>query len=163
MNPESRNKIGIVLFSTAVALLVITIVAVLWLNNKQQRLADPDNAQQVARGAAVYTQYCVACHGKQLEGQPEWRTRLANGRLPAPPHDASGHAWHHPDSVLFGITKFGLVPGKNAPPGYQSDMPAFGAVLPDEDIWAVLAFIKSYWPKDIRAVQQERSSDQARR
>jgi mono/diheme cytochrome c family protein len=57
---------------------------------------------------------------------------LPNGRLPAPPHDGSGHTWHH------------AVP-PYAPPGYESDMPAFGTKLSDDEIWALLAFIKSYW------------------
>jgi S-disulfanyl-L-cysteine oxidoreductase SoxD len=100
-------------------------------------------------------QRCIACHGESLEGQPNWRERLPSGRMPAPPHDASGHTWHHPDGVLFGITKHGLVPGKYAPPRYQSDMPAFGSALTDEDIWAVLAYIKSSWPQDIRKAQRE--------
>lgn len=107
--------------------------------------ADPKNAEQVALGAKVYVQYCAACHGAKLEGQPDWRSRLANGRMPAPPHDESGHTWHHTDEVLFGITKEGLVPGKYAPPGYTSDMPGFSGVLSDAEIWAVLAYIKSHW------------------
>ncbi len=115
------------------------------------------------RGKAVYAQHCASCHGVQLEGQPNWRERLASGRMPAPPHDASGHTWHHPDSMLFGITKHGLVPGKYALPGYQSDMPALGGVLPDEEIWAVLAYIKSSWPEDIRKAQRELTSEPKRR
>ena len=107
--------------------------------------ADPRDAAKVARGAGVYVQHCAACHGAKLEGQPDWRIRLPNGRLPAPPHDESGHTWHHPDDVLFGITKYGLVPGKYAPSDYESDMPAFGDKLPDEEIWAVLAYIKKHW------------------
>jgi len=75
--------------------------------------------------------------------------------MPAPPHDESGHTWHHPDAVLFGITKHGLIPGKYAPPSYRSDMPAFGGTLSDEDIWAVLAYIKSSWPQEIRKAQRE--------
>jgi mono/diheme cytochrome c family protein len=75
--------------------------------------------------------------------------------MPAPPHDATGHTWHHPDSALFGITKEGLSPGKYAPRGYQSDMPAFGGVLTDEEIWAVLAYIKSTWPPRELAYQRE--------
>jgi mono/diheme cytochrome c family protein len=103
----------------------------------------------------VYERYCAACHGIKLEGQPNWRERLPSGRMPAPPHDASGHTWHHPDSVLFGITKYGLVPGKYAPPGYESDMPGFGAVLSDREIHAVLAYIKLSWPPEIRRAQRE--------
>jgi len=106
--------------------------------------ASPRDAAKVALGAQVYGQHCAACHGARLEGQPNWRTRLPNGRLPAPPHDESGHTWHHPDGVLFGITKRGLVP-PYAPTEYQSDMPAFGGKLSDEEIWAALAYIKSRW------------------
>jgi mono/diheme cytochrome c family protein len=65
--------------------------------------------------------------------------------------------------VLFGITKHGLVPGKYAPPSYQSDMPAFGSVLSDEDLWAVLAYIKSSWPTEIHRTQREITLEQSRR
>jgi mono/diheme cytochrome c family protein len=65
---------------------------------------------------------------------------LPNGRLPAPPHDATGHTWHHPDRELFEITKNGPA---GIAPGYESDMPAFKDVLNDREIWAVLAYIKS--------------------
>jgi mono/diheme cytochrome c family protein len=74
--------------------------------------------------------------------------------MPAPPHDESGHTWHHPDEVLFSITKHGLVP-PYAPKGYESDMPAFGNVLPDSDIRAVLAFIESRWPPEVVRLRNE--------
>lgn len=106
--------------------------------------ADARDQKKVASGAKVYAQNCAACHGPRLEGQPNWRERLPNGRLPAPPHDESGHTWHHADHVLFAITKNGLVP-PYASPGYESDMPAFGGKLSDDDIWASLAYIKSHW------------------
>jgi mono/diheme cytochrome c family protein len=107
--------------------------------------ANPNDKATVAMGAKVYAQHCAACHGASLEGQKDWRTRKPDGRLPAPPHDESGHTWHHTDDVLFGITKNGLVPGKYAPPGYESDMPAFGGKLSDDEIWAALSFIASHW------------------
>lgn len=146
-----RNRIGSAVLLTAFAFLAGAVVFAIL--TKASSEADPGNLQQVARGKAIYDRYCAACHGASLEGQPNWELRLANGRLPAPPHDASGHTWHHPDSVLFGITKFGLVPGKYAPPKYESDMPAFGQQLSDEEIWAVLAYIKSTWPDKILAAQ----------
>ena len=121
----------------------------------QEPRADSSDAAQVARGAKVYAEQCAACHGAKLEGQPHWRRRLANGRLPAPPHDESGHTWHHPDHVLFAITKNGLVP-PYAPRDYESDMPAFGGKLSDEDIWAVLAYIGSHWTsRDVLAARAE--------
>ena len=115
---------------------------------------DERDSGSVALGANVYAQNCAACHGAKLEGQPDWRRRLPNGRLPAPPHDESGHTWHHSDDVLFGITKHGLVP-PYAPPNYESDMPAFGGKLSDAEIWAALAYIKSHWPPTMRAQQEQ--------
>ena len=109
-------------------------------------------------GRKVYATHCAACHGMKLEGQPDWRKPLANGRMPAPPHDDSGHTWHHPDEVLFAITKHGLVP-PYAPQGYQSDMPAFGGALSDDDIRAVLAYIASHWSSEVRAVRNEMLSN----
>ncbi len=102
----------------------------------------------VARGKAVYAEACASCHGANLEGQPNWRERLPNGRLPAPPHDETGHTWHHVDQHLFEITKYGVA--KFAGPGYESDMFAFEGILSDSDILASLAYIKSTWPTAIQ-------------
>jgi mono/diheme cytochrome c family protein len=115
----------------------------------------------LARGEALYTQHCATCHGANLEGQPDWRRRLPNGRLPAPPHDASGHTWHQPDRLLFEITKHGLVP-PCAPAGYQSDMPAFASTLSDDEIRVVLGFIESRWSREILDARAE-MLDRARR
>ena len=106
--------------------------------------ANPRDTAKVAAGAKLYAHHCASCHGAKLEGQANWRERLPNGRLPAPPHDETGHTWHHPDFVLFAITKNGLAP-PYAPANYESDMPAFAGKLSDDEIWAVLAYIKSHW------------------
>lgn len=102
-------------------------------------------------GKQVYTANCADCHGRNLEGQPNWRTRNSNGRLPAPPHDASGHTWHHDDQTLFNLTKYGISELVGRP--IETDMPAYKDILSDDDIWAVLAFIQSQWPKKIRERQ----------
>ncbi|MGE5540258.1 MAG: c-type cytochrome [Gemmatimonas sp.] len=140
----TRTSIAI----AAAAILVLGAGLVLFRSTGAHR-AGPSDARQVARGAAVYADRCAVCHGRDLEGQPNWQARKADGLLPAPPHDATGHTWHHPDAQLFAITKFGLVP-PIAPEGYRSEMPAFAATLSDDDIWAVLAYIESRWPADIR-------------
>ena len=102
----------------------------------------------VARGALVYAEACAVCHGKKLEGQPNWRERLPSGRLPAPPHDESGHTWHHNDDHLFKVTKYGVA--AFAPAGYESDMPGFENQLSDADILASLAYIKAQWSDAIQ-------------
>lgn len=121
---------------------------------------DPADKTLVAQGRVIYASHCASCHGASLQGQPEWRQRLPNGRLPAPPHDKTGHTWHHPDAMLFDMVRNGLVPGKTAPPGYESDMPAYGKILTDEEITAVLAYIKSSWPPNVLEAQKEVTSQQ---
>lgn len=116
--------------------------------------AEPKNAAMVKEGGALYAEHCAQCHGEKLEGQPDWRHRKPDGRLPAPPHDQTGHTWHHPDAMLFAIVKNGMVP-PIAPEGYQSDMPAFGSRLGDHDIWAVLSYIESAWPAEVWQVRDE--------
>jgi mono/diheme cytochrome c family protein len=131
---------------------VVAVGALAWLGTHGEPTApNPKDATLVARGEAVYSQYCASCHGDHLEGQPNWRERQANGRLPAPPHDASGHTWHHPDKGLFEMTKHGI---PEIVPGYQTDMPKYEGVLRDADIWAVLSYIEGTWPPDFRARQQ---------
>jgi len=118
--------------------------------------ADPDHAEHVALGQQVYASFCSGCHGVNLEGQPNWRQRLPMGNFPAPPHDDTGHTWHHPDQWLFEVVKFG---GKHhAPARYRSAMPAYQEMLSDAEIWAVLAFIKSRWPATIRAQQAQHNA-----
>ncbi|MEO3427621.1 cytochrome c [Pelagibius sp. CAU 1746] len=109
---------------------------------------DPGDPDKVALGAQVYAANCASCHGANLEGQPNWRQRKADGRLPAPPHDVSGHTWHHPDAQLFALTKQG--PAALAGGGYQSDMPGYAGTLSDAEIWAVLSYIKSRWPREVQ-------------
>jgi len=111
----------------------------------------PRAPAQAAAGQRLYAEHCARCHGDRLQGQPNWQTRKPDGKLPAPPHDATGHTWHHADQQLFQLTKFGL--RHIAPLGYVSDMPAYEGVLTDEQIWAVLGYIKESWPPEIRERQ----------
>jgi len=113
-------------------------------------LGEPVTADEIALGQELYAANCASCHGADLEGQPDWKRRLDSGRMPAPPHDESGHTWHHTDQALFTITKLGV---GAIVPGYESDMPAFGEVLSDAEIAAALAYIKSTWPERQRAFQ----------
>jgi len=115
---------------------------------------DTSDTDKIARGAVVYQQNCASCHGANLEGQPNWVQRNADGTLPAPPHDATGHTWHHSDELLFELTKWGsaAVIGND----YRSNMPGFSNTLDDDDIWAVLTYIESQWPEEIRAARNAR-------
>ena len=39
--------------------------------------------EQLALGRGVYQAHCATCHGADLEGQPNWRKRGADGLMPA--------------------------------------------------------------------------------
>jgi mono/diheme cytochrome c family protein len=108
---------------------------------------------QLAQGEVVYDTYCAACHGVNLEGEADWRLPAEDGSFRSPPHDETGHTWHHSDRLLVESIKEG---GQRLPPNLgTSKMPPFGAVLTDAEITAVLAYIKSHWPADIQAAQWE--------
>ena len=120
----------------------------------------PDDLAIVLSGEGLYKTQCAACHGANLEGQSDdWRTRDANGFLPAPPHDETGHTWHHADDLLFEITKYGpaAVIGDTT---YQSNMPAYKDVLSDDEIVAVLSYIKHSWPEEQRSWNEEVNDSQ---
>jgi mono/diheme cytochrome c family protein len=158
--PAAKGKPMRSLYAACAAALAL-IAALLWWDAAQRgnghpgvTIPDMNDASRIAAGRRIYDAHCASCHGANLEGQPDWRTRRADGRLPAPPHDDSGHTWHHPLDVLFAITKHGLVP-PYAPQGYASDMPAFGERLSDEEIWNVLAFIRSRWSDKVRSTHDE--------
>ena len=130
-----------------------------WLPVGQAAGASDDLAQ----GAALYAEHCASCHGKNLEGAPDWRRQGEDGLYPAPPHDATGHTWHHGDQLLFDYTKLGGE-GALAALGitdFESGMPGFAEVLTDNEIHDVLAFIKSTWPEQLRLHQEDMTRQEA--
>jgi len=113
----------------------------------------------VALGANVYEANCASCHGADLEGQANWRSPGEDGRLLAPPHDETGHTWHHDSDTLFQLTKYGVSALINDP-DYASNMPIYDGVLSDEEIIAVISYIKSTWSEEIRARHTEMENRQ---
>ncbi|WP_425041126.1 c-type cytochrome [Primorskyibacter sp. S187A] len=135
---------GAALIGAAFAAIAIT------LQQDDDIVLQHNDAEIVASGQAVYDTYCASCHGVNLEGQENWRSPGADGRLPAPPHDETGHTWHHNGHTLFGLTKYGVA-AAIGDPDYASNMPIYDGVLSDDEIIAVLSYIKSTWPAEIRA------------
>ena len=109
---------------------------------------------RIAEGKTLYVDYCASCHGANLEGQqPNWQDRDADGYLPAPPHDETGHTWHHDNALLIRIVREGteaIVGGT-----YKSNMMGFGDVLSDDEIASILGYIKSTWPAQVQDIHNE--------
>ena len=108
---------------------------------------------QTESGLAIYQAICSQCHGANAEGHPFWLQRNPDGSLNPPPHDSTGHTWHHSDGLLFRTVRDG---GTNFP-GFKSNMPAFGERLSSEEIKAVIAYFKSLWEPEQRSFQTEGS------
>lgn len=111
-----------------------------------------------ARGAALYQASCASCHGGATGG----------GMMDYPPrHNANGHTWHHSDCELVEVIRTGTSPMTEmmremmAPPGAPT-MPAWRDRLTDEEIDAVLAYIKTMWTEDQRASQGRTTREQCR-
>ena len=109
--------------------------------------------EEITQGQVIYSQYCASCHGADLEGVSNWKISQSDGTLLSPPHDSSGHTWHHPDSLLIQIISDGGLPEN----GY---MPAFRDILGEDEMYLVLTFIKSSWGIEERKYQWWISSTQ---
>jgi mono/diheme cytochrome c family protein len=113
-------------------------------------------------GQALYGEKCAVCHGANLEGQPDWQSPDEDGVYPAPPHDASGHTWHHADPMLFEYIKIGGQAALDRQGvAFNSGMPGFGDQLTDDQIRSILDYIKSTWPERERNMQAQRTEAEA--
>ena len=93
-------------------------------------------SRRIEAGKLIYSQNCASCHGP-VQGPAAID--------PAPVHGDAGHTWHHPDRLLYQWTL-------DRPP-LATIMPAFRGALLDEEVLAVLAYIKSTWLPEIQERQ----------
>ena len=148
------------LFGVALVGLAMVAGGIVWSRIPLERpLSDPSNIDQVELGRAVYGRDCARCHGDDLKGEFGWLKEEHGGDLSddeielllqsvgdaAPAHDGSGMTWRHDDEVLFDIIKDGPAIALSKP---TSRMPGFGERLEDNEIWALVAFMKSNWRYD---------------
>ncbi len=115
---------------------------------------------EVALGRQVYVKHCSACHGSKAEGAtPNWKQPDAKGNMPAPPHDDTGHTWHHADGLLYEIIRDGFRDPLK-PPDSPLTMPAFGDKLSDAETRAVIIYFKSLWSEQSRLFQWQVTQQQ---
>lgn len=154
LQKQKRRQFVMIGLASVGILLIVTAVLLLHDEASVPDTGGLSNQQLVAMGETVYGTYCAACHGFDLEGQPEWKQPFPDGSFKAPPHDETGHTWHHDDAYLIESIRLGGA--RLAPTIGVSAMPAYDGVLTDQQIVAVLAYIKSTWSTDILEAQSTR-------
>lgn len=95
------------------------------------------DATAVARGAAVFSNFCQPCHGPTGKGDG-----LVVGRgYPAPPSLDADNARNMRDGQIFHIVTYG-----------QKNMPSYASQISPQDRWNVIAFIRSIQTRAVASV-----------
>lgn len=87
-----------------------------------------DSAQARERGAAVFANYCVVCHGAKAIGDGAVTQR----GFPPPPSLLLPHATNMKDGQLFHVLTYG-----------QGNMPSYAGQLSRQDRWSVIAYLRT--------------------
>jgi mono/diheme cytochrome c family protein len=149
---KRRRSLGPFLAGAAVALVLVLVVALPFALTHRQDLplerlygdaavlvvsrilggdaANPlaGDARALSAGRAAYTGSCAVCHGAKGDG------RGVFGRTTYPDATDLTGVKNKSDAQLFWIVKNGL--------GFTA-MPAFGGQYKDEEIWAIVAYIRA--------------------
>lgn len=88
----------------------------------------------VRRGQRAFSSYCAACHG--LDGQ-NTGVPFADAMSPPVPNLTSRHVQQYTDGQLHWVIQNGLWP---------SGMPAARGLLNDEEIWAIVEYVRHLPP-----------------
>lgn len=114
---------------TALAFLFIFMAAPLFVQQK----GDTKN------GRELYMEKCVLCHGSQGEGW-DWTKKVAKPPVSVP--DLAQVVSKRSDEFLFEILK-----GGGEAVGQTRFMPPFGFQLSDQEVWDLVAFMRSLGAK----------------
>jgi mono/diheme cytochrome c family protein len=88
-----------------------------------------------ARGAALYKDHCVACHGERGEGVPRAYPALAGSRAVT---------MRSPANLVHIVLEGGFPPSTAGNPR-PFGMPPFAPVLQDADVAELLSFVRASW------------------
>jgi mono/diheme cytochrome c family protein len=106
----------------------------LTVKGKQDRNPLPSTPANVAEGKASFGQYCMVCHG--LDGQ-NTGVPFAGSLSPPVPSLASDEVQRYSDGQLKWIIENGISP---------SGMPASRGILGDDEMWAIVVYIRHLPP-----------------
>ena len=106
----------------------------LTVKGKQDRNPLTGTAQNIAEGKAAFGHYCIVCHG--LDGQ-NTGVPFAETLSPPVPSLASKDVQRYSDGQLKWIVENGVAP---------SGMPASRGILSDDEMWAIVIYIRHLPP-----------------
>lgn len=112
----------------------------------QQNPARALTSNSNLNGERIFAKNCLVCHGPEAIGEDPSQPRggiKANREYLAPALNGKGHTWHHANEELLNIIKNGSIAD-------DSPMKGFKDRLSDQEIVAVLDYIKSLWPEEIQ-------------
>ena len=137
-------------------IMFLSLILLLWfqfkdpnMNSKITNLISSANAKNIDifKGMELYTNNCVSCHMENLVGNPDWKSGVdEDGQRLPPPLNGTAHTWHHSPDQLFQVIRYGY---KKFDPNYKGKMLG-NEDLSEDDVWSILAYIKSLWPEEIR-------------
>ena len=144
----------ILIFVIGFAAIIISLLYFLNPNNKENDNIEITHIEideklisQINLGKSLYVTHCASCHGNNLQGQPNWSTKKDKDcHNLSPPLNGTGHTWHHSQDQLFNIIRYGF---KIYNENYDGKMQG-NDKLNDDDIWSILAYMKSVWPESIQ-------------
>lgn len=157
------SKVGMVVGLGAVAL-AIAVIAYVSANSRSVELrASVTNKEQVAVGRRVYQDNCEACHGVQLKGLPTWhKTVQGDVSRAGTALNTVGDVWQASDNHIFQVISEGTRPiPEGAQPVIIHPEP-FKGTLTEDEIWGVMAFIKTTWTVKQRVAQEETTQRELR-
>jgi len=97
--------------------------------------AGAEVAGDPARGRELFMEKCALCHGGQGQGW-DWQRKVARPPVPVP--DLGAVVPERSDRFLFDVVKDG---GEGV--GKTRFMPAFGFQLREQEIWDLVAYLRS--------------------
>ncbi len=101
------------------------------------------SVESLTRGAALYREHCLQCHGPEGEGHPNWQTPSDGTFTAAPPLNGTGNDWKRPKRDMVAIIKNGAA--RNGVPA----MPGYKERLNEQEIEAVITWFQVLWPPDV--------------
>ena len=101
------------------------------------------SVDRIERGAGLYREHCLQCHGPEGQGHPDWQTPSDGSFTAAPPLNGAGNTWRRKMQGIVAIIKNGRT--HDGVPA----MPAYKSRLSDEQIKDVITWFQVLWSPEV--------------